>query len=83
MNTIEISITRFGDVKHACKAVITVVFNRNPSHPRTLNDWPEKKVRLKPSRRASNELERLFGCDMDGRVIWHAEDAMISVKVFV
>jgi len=66
MNTIEISITRFGEVKHACKAVITV-FNRNPSHPRTLNDW----------------LERLFGCDMDGRVIWHAEDAMISVKILV
>jgi hypothetical protein len=41
MNTIEISITCFDDAMHACKAVITV-FNRNPSHPRTLNDWPGK-----------------------------------------
>jgi len=42
-------------------------FNWYPSHPRILEDW----------------LERLLGCDMDGRVVWHAEDAMISVKVLV
>ena len=71
-------------MRHACRAVISV-FNSNPSHFLLLQDRPEKKrVRLEHSSKSTaHVLERLFGCDMNGSVVWHAEDAMISVKVLV
>jgi hypothetical protein len=83
MNRIQISITCFDDVKEACRAVISI-FNSYPSHLLMLQDRPEKKRSDGNGVvRAPYGLERLLGCDMNGSVVWHAEDAMISVKVFV
>ena len=49
-----------------------------------LQDRPEKKGSdWNRVVRAPYELERLLGCDMNGSVVWHAKDAMISVKVLV
>lgn len=48
-----------------------------------LQDRPKKRSDWNRVVRAPYGLERLFGCDMNGSVVWHAEDAMISVKVLV
>src|SRR5882757_1113236 len=52
MNRIHISITRFDDVKEACRAAISI-FNSYPSHLLMLQDRPEKKVRSESSSKSA------------------------------